>query len=158
MTTSALLRPAPTTRVPALAALLVGALISACGSSGDSTPAAPEASPPASGTYAWVLRAEGAKYPPVVPDDDTSAAMQDMIAELTAAAGYQHYEVSAFAKSGWQARHNRNYWEFGDYLGIGAGAHSKLSFPHRVVRQARYKQPAAFTAFKPIMAWAMSAS
>ena len=85
-----------------------------------------------------------AKYPPVVPDDDTSAAMQDMIAELTSAAGYQHYEVSAFAKPGRQARHNRNYWEFGDYLGIGAGAHSKLSFPHRVVRQARYKQPAAF--------------
>ncbi len=85
-----------------------------------------------------------AKYPPVVPDDDTSAAMQDMIAELTTAAGYQHYEVSAFAKPGRQARHNRNYWEFGDYLGIGAGAHSKLSFPHRVVRQARYKQPAAF--------------
>lgn len=85
-----------------------------------------------------------AKYPPVVPDDDTSAAMQDMIGELTMAAGYQHYEVSAFGKPGRQARHNRNYWEFGDYLGIGAGAHSKLSFPHRVVRQARYKQPAAF--------------
>ena len=85
-----------------------------------------------------------AKYPPVVPDDDTSATMQDMIGELTTAAGYQHYEVSAFAKPGRQARHNRNYWEFGDYLGIGAGAHSKLSFPHRVVRQARYKQPAAY--------------
>ncbi len=85
-----------------------------------------------------------AKYPPVVPDDDTSASMQDMIAELTGAAGFQHYEVSAFAKPGRQARHNRNYWEFGDYLGIGAGAHSKLSFPHRIVRQARYKQPAAF--------------
>lgn len=85
-----------------------------------------------------------AKYPPVVPDDDTSSAMQDMIGELTMAAGYQHYEVSAFGKPGRQARHNRNYWEFGDYLGIGAGAHSKLSFPHRVVRQARYKQPAAF--------------
>ena len=85
-----------------------------------------------------------AKYPPVVPDDDTSAAMQDMIGELTTADGYQHYEVSAFAQPGRQARHNRNYWEFGDYLGIGAGAHSKLSFPHRVVRQARYKQPAAY--------------
>jgi oxygen-independent coproporphyrinogen-3 oxidase len=85
-----------------------------------------------------------AKYPPVVPDDDTSAEMQDMIAALTSAAGYQHYEVSAFAQPGRQARHNRNYWEFGDYLGIGAGAHSKLSFPHRVMRQARYKQPAAY--------------
>jgi len=85
-----------------------------------------------------------AKYPPTVPDDDSSAAMQDMLGELTASAGYQHYEVSAFAKAGRQARHNRNYWEFGDYLGIGAGAHSKLSFPHRVVRQARYKQPTAY--------------
>ncbi len=84
-----------------------------------------------------------AKYPPSVPDDDASAAMQDMLTELTAAAGYRHYEVSAFAQAGRQARHNQNYWEFGDYLGIGAGAHSKLSFPHRVVRQARYKQPAA---------------
>ncbi len=85
-----------------------------------------------------------AKYPPSVPDDDTSAAMQDMLAERTASAGYRHYEVSAFAQAGRQARHNQNYWEFGDYLGIGAGAHSKLSFPHRVVRQARYKQPAAY--------------
>ena len=85
-----------------------------------------------------------AKYPPSVPDDDASAAMQDMLAERTASAGYRHYEVSAFAQAGRQARHNQNYWEFGDYLGIGAGAHFKLSFPHRVVRQARYKQPAAY--------------
>ncbi|TFW27568.1 oxygen-independent coproporphyrinogen III oxidase-like protein [Massilia arenosa] len=85
-----------------------------------------------------------AKYPPQLPDDDTSADMQDMIADLTGAAGYQHYEVSAYAKEGHRARHNLNYWEFGDYLGIGAGAHSKLSFPHRVLRQARFKQPASF--------------
>ena len=85
-----------------------------------------------------------AKYPPQLPDDDLSADMQDMIAELTAANGYGHYEVSAYAKPGHQARHNLNYWQFGDYLGIGAGAHSKLSFPHRVLRQARYKQPASF--------------
>jgi oxygen-independent coproporphyrinogen-3 oxidase len=52
--------------------------------------------------------------------------------------------VSAYAKPGRRARHNLNYWEFGDYLGIGAGAHSKLSFPHRIVRQARYKQPASY--------------
>lgn len=82
-----------------------------------------------------------AKYPPTVPDDDASAEMQDMIQAQTAAAGYVHYEVSAYAKSGRQARHNLNYWQFGDYLGIGAGAHSKLSFPHRVVRQMRYKNP-----------------
>jgi oxygen-independent coproporphyrinogen-3 oxidase len=85
-----------------------------------------------------------AKYPPVVPDDDASADMQDMIAEETTAAGYQHYEVSAYAQSKRQARHNLNYWEFGDYLGIGAGAHTKLSFPHRVIRQARYKQPKTY--------------
>jgi oxygen-independent coproporphyrinogen-3 oxidase len=85
-----------------------------------------------------------AKYPPTLPDDDTSADMQDMIAELTKAHGYNQYEISAYAREGRRARHNLNYWEFGDYLGIGAGAHSKLSFPHRVLRQARYKQPASF--------------
>jgi putative oxygen-independent coproporphyrinogen III oxidase len=85
-----------------------------------------------------------AKYPPSLPDDDASADMQDMIAELTAANGYRQYEVSAYAKEGHRARHNLNYWEFGDYLGIGAGAHSKISFPHRILRQARYKQPKAY--------------
>ncbi|MDQ9171809.1 radical SAM family heme chaperone HemW [Oxalobacteraceae bacterium R-40] len=85
-----------------------------------------------------------AKYPPVVPDDDTSADMQDMIEAMTAEAGYRHYEVSAYSKPGRQARHNLNYWQFGDYLGIGAGAHSKISFPHRILRQARYKQPASY--------------
>jgi len=85
-----------------------------------------------------------AKYPPSVPDDDASAEMQDMIEEKTECAGYRHYEVSAYAKPGREARHNLNYWRFGDYLGIGAGAHSKLSFPHRVIRQARYKQPKTY--------------
>jgi oxygen-independent coproporphyrinogen-3 oxidase len=85
-----------------------------------------------------------AKYPPQLPDDDTSADMQDMIAERTGGAGYEHYEVSAYAQAGRRARHNLNYWNFGDYLGIGAGAHSKLSFPHRVLRQARFKQPGSF--------------
>jgi len=85
-----------------------------------------------------------AKFPPALPDDDLSADMQDMIAEVTGTAGYDHYEVSAYAQPGRRARHNLNYWKFGDYLGIGAGAHSKLSFPHRVLRQARFKQPASF--------------
>jgi oxygen-independent coproporphyrinogen-3 oxidase len=85
-----------------------------------------------------------AKYPPQLPDDDASADMQDMIAALTAQAGFQHYEVSAYAQPGRQARHNLNYWQFGDYLGVGAGAHSKISFPHRVLRQARFKQPSSF--------------
>lgn len=85
-----------------------------------------------------------AKYPPAIPDDDASAEMQDMIDAETGAAGFQHYEVSAYAQPGRQARHNLNYWHFGDYLGIGAGAHSKLSFPNRIIRQARYKQPKAY--------------
>ncbi|MBW9333338.1 oxygen-independent coproporphyrinogen III oxidase-like protein [Herbaspirillum sp. RU 5E] len=85
-----------------------------------------------------------AKYPPPVPDDDASADMQDMIAERTSAAGYVNYEVSAYAQPKRRARHNLNYWQFGDYLGIGAGAHSKLSFPHRIVRQMRYKHPQSY--------------
>jgi putative oxygen-independent coproporphyrinogen III oxidase len=85
-----------------------------------------------------------AKYPPALPDDDASADIQDMIQEATAAAGYGHYEVSAYAQPGRQSRHNLNYWRFGDYLGIGAGAHSKISFPHRVLRQARFKQPGSY--------------
>ena len=85
-----------------------------------------------------------AKYPPSLPDDDASADMQDLIAEMTAANGYGQYEVSAYAQPGRRARHNLNYWEFGDYIGIGAGAHSKISFPHRILRQARYKQPKAY--------------
>jgi coproporphyrinogen III oxidase-like Fe-S oxidoreductase len=80
----------------------------------------------------------------VLPDDDASADMQQMIEESTAAAGYGHYEVSAYAQAGRQARHNLNYWQFGDYLGIGAGAHSKISFPHRILRQARFKQPKSY--------------
>ena len=87
---------------------------------------------------------EFAKYPPALPDDDASAEMQDMIAARTAAAGFAHYEVSAYAQQGRQARHNLNYWQFGDYLGVGAGAHSKISFPHRIVRQARFKMPATY--------------
>ena len=85
-----------------------------------------------------------AKYPPTVPDDDASAEMQDMVEQMSSDAGYQHYEVSAYAQPGRQARHNLNYWQFGDYLGIGAGAHSKISFPHRIVRQMRYKQPKTY--------------
>lgn len=85
-----------------------------------------------------------AKYPPSVPDDDAGAEIQDMIAELSKDAGYAQYEVSAYAQPGRQARHNLNYWQFGDYLGIGAGAHSKISFPHRIVRQMRYKQPKTY--------------
>ena len=82
-----------------------------------------------------------AKFPPRVPDDDTAYAMLDRITEMTGGAGMDRYEVSAYAKPGHRCWHNMNYWQFGDYLGIGAGAHSKLSFPHRVVRQVRYREP-----------------
>lgn len=87
-----------------------------------------------------------AKHPPQVPDDDTAFDMLDIITEQAAAAGLDRYEVSAFARAGHRCVHNLNYWQFGDYLGIGAGAHSKLSFPHRVVRQTRYRDPAKYMA------------
>lgn len=87
-----------------------------------------------------------AKYPPPLPDEDSAAAMQAWIEERTAAAGYFHYEVSAYARPGRECRHNLNYWTFGDYLGIGAGAHGKLSFPHRVVRQRRLQRPDSYLA------------
>ncbi len=82
-----------------------------------------------------------AKFPPAVPEDDTAYDMLDKIIELTAQHGMARYEVSAFAKQGFQCWHNTNYWQFGDYLGIGAGAHSKLSFAHRIVRQVRARDP-----------------
>ena len=85
-----------------------------------------------------------ARHPPVVPDDDTAFDMLDLITERTAAAGLDRYEVSAFARPGHRCRHNLNYWEFGDYLGLGAGAHSKISYPHRVVRQVRFRDPASY--------------
>jgi len=81
------------------------------------------------------------RHPPPLPDEELAADMQDMIEERLAGGGYLNYETSAFASAGRECRHNLNYWRFGDYLGIGAGAHSKLSFPDRIVRQMRYKQP-----------------
>ncbi|MFM2252588.1 MAG: hypothetical protein RJB68_925 [Pseudomonadota bacterium] len=85
-----------------------------------------------------------AKFPPQIPEDDTAYAMLDRITEATAAAGMDRYEVSAYARQGHRCFHNVNYWQFGDYLGIGAGAHSKLSFAHRVVRQVRFRDPARY--------------
>jgi oxygen-independent coproporphyrinogen-3 oxidase len=106
------------------------------------------------------------RYPPSLPDDDTTAQMQEAIDQTLETAGYEHYEVSAYARQGVSrasagssdvfrltpyasrltaaCRHNLNYWTFGDYLGIGAGAHSKLSFADRIVRQMRYKQPTQY--------------
>lgn len=82
-----------------------------------------------------------ARYPPQVPEDDDAYAMLDRITEMTAGAGMERYEVSAYALPGHRCWHNVNYWQFGDYLGIGAGAHSKLSFAHRIVRQVRFREP-----------------
>ena len=83
--------------------------------------------------------------PPSLPDDDLSATMQEQIENLLKNNGYHHYETSAFAKgnaqSSQQCRHNLNYWQFGDYLGIGAGAHSKLSYHDKITRESRYKHP-----------------
>ena len=81
------------------------------------------------------------RYPPRIPDDETAADIEEAVLFALDAAGYVHYETSAHAKPGRECRHNVNYWRFGDYLGIGAGAHSKLSFPDRVLRQLRWKQP-----------------
>lgn len=85
-----------------------------------------------------------AKYPPPLPDDDSAFAMQENIQAQLAAAGFEAYEVSAYAQPGRRSQHNLNYWRFGDYLGLGAGAHSKLSFPERIVRQVRYAQPESY--------------
>ena len=82
--------------------------------------------------------------PPPLPDDDTAADMQSAIETRLEHAGYTHYETSAFAQKHQACQHNLNYWHFGDYLGIGAGAHSKLTTQQGVLRQMRYKQPKAY--------------
>jgi oxygen-independent coproporphyrinogen-3 oxidase len=86
-----------------------------------------------------------ASRPPAgLPDDDRAADMLDQIEAAASAAGLRHYEVSAYARAGHRSRHNLNYWQFGDYLGIGAGAHGKLSFHDRIERTARYRHPTRY--------------
>lgn len=84
--------------------------------------------------------------PPVLPDDDAVFDMQERCCELLAAAGYAQYEVSAFARPRQRSRHNLNYWRYGDYLGIGAGAHGKMtnSLAHGITRTWKQRQPAAY--------------
>jgi len=82
-----------------------------------------------------------AKYPPAIPDEDTAYEMLDVLTDTMGAHGLERYEVSAYARPGHRCQHNLNYWQFGDYLGLGAGAHGKLSFAHRVVRQVRWRDP-----------------
>jgi oxygen-independent coproporphyrinogen-3 oxidase len=84
------------------------------------------------------------RNPPALPDDDAGADMQEAVEELLAGAGYEHYETSAFARPGHRARHNLNYWTFGDYLGLGAGAHGKIAFRDRIVREARIRKPLGY--------------
>ncbi len=84
--------------------------------------------------------------PPLLPDDDIAADMLEAVEERLLAAGFDHYETSAYAKPGQQCRHNRNYWQFGDYLGIGAGAHSKLSDHTGIRREARPRHPKDYLA------------
>ena len=88
-------------------------------------------------------------HPPKLPEHDLSAEMQAQAEDPLAAAGFEHYETSAFARPGRRSRHNVNYWQFGDYLGLGAGAHGKISFPDRVERHARAKQPREYMAMAP---------
>jgi len=87
-----------------------------------------------------------ARPPSQLPDDDLAFDMQEHCQSLLAQAGYAHYEVSAWAKPGRQCAHNLNYWQFGDYLGIGAGAHGKLTSGHdkTILRRWRHKHPAVW--------------
>jgi oxygen-independent coproporphyrinogen-3 oxidase len=86
------------------------------------------------------------RRPPRLPEHDLCADMQRMAEDTLGAAGYQQYETSAFARAGFRCRHNLNYWQFGDYLGLGAGAHGKLSFAERITRHARVKTPRDYLA------------
>jgi len=82
-----------------------------------------------------------ASFPPQLPNEETIDAIFEQNLALLGKAGYQRYEVSAYAKKGQECKHNLNYWRFGDYIGIGAGAHGKISFPDKVTRQLREKHP-----------------
>ena len=89
-----------------------------------------------------------AAQPPPLPDEDLAAGMLEECAARLAAAGFEHYEVSAYARPAAQCRHNLNYWSFGDYLGIGAGAHGKLTCPQsgQIVRTTQPREPRRYLA------------
>lgn len=85
-----------------------------------------------------------ASFPPKLPDEDTIDAIFEQNLKLLSEAGYKRYEVSAYAKKDQECKHNLNYWRFGDYIGIGAGAHGKISFPDKITRQVRERHPETY--------------
>lgn len=85
-----------------------------------------------------------ASFPPKLPNDDEIDAIFEQNLELLTQAGYKRYEVSAYAKKDQECKHNLNYWRFGDYIGIGAGAHGKISFPEKITRQVRDRHPDSY--------------
>jgi len=93
--------------------------------------------------------------PPRLPADDFAWDMQEQCGELFVQAGFSQYEVSAWAREGFQCRHNLNYWRYGDFLGIGAGAHSKLTLPaeQSIRRRIRHRQPKAYLRAKQTGDW-----
>jgi oxygen-independent coproporphyrinogen-3 oxidase len=96
--------------------------------------------------------------PPALPAHDACADIQVAIEQVLKEKGFAHYETSAFARPGQRCRHNLNYWEFGDYLGIGAGAHGKISFPGRITRHEQAKQPNAYLKGDPLREAEVAAS
>lgn len=85
-----------------------------------------------------------ASFPPKLPKEEVIDAIFDQNLDLLSNAGYKRYEVSAYAKPGMECKHNLNYWRFGDYIGIGAGAHGKVSFPDKITRQVRERHPETY--------------
>ena len=85
-----------------------------------------------------------ANFPPQLPGDDEVDAIFEQNLDLMTKAGYQRYEVSAYAQNNQECKHNLNYWRFGDYIGIGAGAHGKISYPDRITRQVRERHPETY--------------
>ena len=95
-----------------------------------------------------------ASFPPPLPDEDTTFEMQEILHQLLHQADYDRYEISAFAKKNQRCQHNLHYWKFGDYLGIGAGAHGKISFPNKIIRTIKERHPQSYmqSAFSPAKA------
>ena len=85
-----------------------------------------------------------ANFPPKLPSEDEVDSIFEQSLDLLTKAGFKRYEISAYAKPGMECKHNLNYWRFGDYIGIGAGAHGKISFPDKITRQVRERHPETY--------------